>query len=575
LIGPHGDIAFMCFPGWSDPAIFASMMGGRGYYQVVPDTPRYVWGGYYDDCEGLIWNSRWLTEDSIVESREALAFPGERDTAIIMRRLTAKLGKTPMVVRLEVFADFGRKKLPPMKREPDGSWSTAMGDIFLRWSGASEAKPEEDGLTLRFTLGQSAARDFVLEISRKRLDAPPPDAHRLWRQTESEWAKAVPSLTGSAGKRDAEHAYAILRSMTTSGGGMVAAATTSLPERAEAGRNYDYRYCWIRDQAYAGLGAAGLEGSVFDDAVRFVVERVLDEGPELRPAYTPEGRRLPDQSEMGGLAGYPGADGVKVGNKAGKQFQLDCFGEALQLFARAAQQDRLSLEGWRAAQVAAESIEKRWEEPDSGVWELNPRWWAHSRLSCVAGLRQIARSGAHAPEQRHFEDLAERIAATTAAKCLHPSGRWQRAEDDPKLDAALLLPIAREAIPARDSRTVATVQAIVTELTKDGYVFRFRPDRDPLGAAEGAFLLCNFWMSLAVLRQGDATQAARWFERGRSACGPPGVYSEEYDVRQRQLRGNVPQAFVHAAVLECARELGAAGVVFGEETRSESEAGAA
>jgi GH15 family glucan-1,4-alpha-glucosidase len=140
---------------------------------------------------------------------------------------------------------------------------------------------------------------------------------------------------------------------------------------------------------------------------------------------------------------------------------------------------------------------------------------------------------------------------------VHESGRWQRSADDPAVDAALLLPPIRGALPADDPRTLATLRAYVAELTQDGYAYRFRHDAGPLGDAEGAFLLCGFILALALHQQGDEVGAARWFERTRAACGSPGLYSEEYDVTERQLRGNLPQAFVHALMLECAVRLAA------------------
>jgi GH15 family glucan-1,4-alpha-glucosidase len=140
----------------------------------------------------------------------------------------------------------------------------------------------------------------------------------------------------------------------------------------------------------------------------------------------------------------------------------------------------------------------------------------------------------------------------SAAAAVHPSGRWQRSPTDARVDAALLLSAIRGAIPASDPRSIATLQAVASELTQDGYCYRYRPDGRPLGESEGAFLLCGFLMSLAYTQQGDRIGAARWFERNRAASGPPGLYSEEFDITQRQLRGNLPQAFVHALMLECA-----------------------
>jgi GH15 family glucan-1,4-alpha-glucosidase len=148
--------------------------------------------------------------------------------------------------------------------------------------------------------------------------------------------------------------------------------------------------------------------------------------------------------------------------------------------------------------------------------------------------------------------LADRLVEEAGARCVHPSGRWQRAADDERVDASLLLGAIRGAVPAEDPRSRRTLEAVLAELTEDGYCYRYRPDDRPLGKAEGAFLLCGFWMALALSQQGHAVAAGRWFERNRAACGPPGLFAEEYDVTERQLRGNLPQAFVHALLLEAA-----------------------
>jgi hypothetical protein len=172
-------------------------------------------------------------------------------------------------------------------------------------------------------------------------------------------------------------------------------------------------------------------------------------------------------------------------------------------------------------------------------------------LICAAGLRAMATAGASAMDAAVWSGLADTIVADAASDCVHPTGRWQRACDDPSVDAALLLPAIRGALPATDPRSVATVAAVRAEPGKDGYVYRFRKDARPPGAAEGAFTLCGF-LALAEHQQGDALAARTWFERNRAACGPPGLFSEEYDVTQRQLRGNLPQAFVHALMVEAA-----------------------
>ena len=170
---------------------------------------------------------------------------------------------------------------------------------------------------------------------------------------------------------------------------------------------------------------------------------------------------------------------------------------------------------------------------------------------CAAGLRKIAE---HQPGERaaRWVALADAIVADTAAHALNPAGHWQRSPTDSRVDAALLLPAIRGGIPAEDPRSIATLEAVARELTDDGFCYRYRPDERPLGESEGAFVMCGFLMALAYAQQGDQVRAARWFERNRAACGPAGLLSEEFDVAQRQMRGNLPQAFVHALLLHCA-----------------------
>lgn len=551
LIGPRGDIAWMCAPRWDSDGVFSALIGGSGAYAVTP-AGRFVWGGYYENGS-LIWRSRWITETGIIECREALAFPGDPRTAVILRRIVATQGDARADVVLEPAAGFGRRHLRELRQDDNGVWAGRVGDLWLRWTGCADAQVHSDGradrrLTAVLDLPAGTHHDLVLEVGDTTPDSAPPDADRLWEATETAWREALPELGPTIAPRDARHSYAVLRGLTSEGGGMVAAATMSLPERATQGRNYDYRYVWIRDQCYAGQAvAADGPHPLLDDAVRFVAERILHDGPNLAPAYTINGRRVPDERSLR-LPGYPGGTDI-AGNHANVQFQLDSFGEALLLFAAAARHDHLDTSHYQAVTATVAAIEARWRRPDAGLWELDQQHWAHSRLICAAGLRTIAAAGVAAADAAAWNSLADTILADSA-DCLHPSGRWQRSPTDPRVDAALLLPAIRGALPAADPRSLATVQAVADELGEDGYVYRFRQDARPLGETEGAFVLCGFLMALAAHQQSDPVAAARWFERNRAACGPPGLYSEEFDVTQRQLRGNLPQAFVHALMLE-------------------------
>ncbi|MBV9661637.1 MAG: hypothetical protein JO337_10820 [Acidimicrobiales bacterium] len=555
LIGPRGEMAWMCFPSWDSPSVFSALLGGAGHYQVAPSDERFVWGGYYERST-LIWTSRWVTTDALIECREALAFPGHPSKTVILRRVRAVHGRASLTVRLQVAGDYGRRPITELARTA-GVWTAASGAVHLRWQPGPGVRRNHKGeLTLQVDLAEGEHRDLILELSTHRIEDPLADPDELWTATEDSWCRDAPVMDGVPGQRDAAHAYSVLRGLTTASGAMVAAATMSLPERAEAGRNYDYRYAWIRDQCFAGQAAAVVEGgeTLLDAAVSFVTERLQADGPELKPAYRTTGEPVPDESDLTHLPGYPGGQ-VKAGNRANRQFQLDALGEALLLFAAAARDGRLTHDNWKAAEIAAEAIAARWEQLDAGIWELDNRWWTHSRLTCVAGLRQIA-AGGSGPQSGQWTTLADAIAAETARRCVHSAGRWQRAADDEGVDAALLLPVLRGAVMLDDPRTAATITAIEDRLCQDGYLYRYRHDERPLQDAEGAFSLCGFALALVYRQQGRRDQALAWFERNRASCGPPGLLTEEFDVGERQLRGNLPQAFVHALLLECAARLG-------------------
>lgn len=552
LIGPRGDVCWMCVPRWDSDAVFATLIGGQGVYAIQPADSRYVWGGYYEPGT-LIWRSRWVTPDGIVECREAMLYPGDPHRAVLLRRVEAITVGSRLRVTFAPSGGFGSEGMRGIRHQ-GASWVARSGGLHIRWTAGPGARRTRQGLELGFSLAAGDHRDFVLEISDRELTNAPPEPDHAWESTEYTWKDRVPKLSGTLAPVDARHAYAVLNGLTASTGAMVAAATTSLPERSDAGRNYDYRYAWIRDQCYAGQAAAAAgQPPLLDGAVAFVADRLLADGPDLRPAYTIDGGEVPQERQLDGLAGYPGGSD-KIGNHVRSQFQLDAFGEALLLFATAAEHDRLSNEHWRAVEAAVSAVKRRWREPDAGIWELHPDHWTHSRLTCVAGIRAVARHAA-SHQVGDWTALADQILATAAKQGVHESGRWQRSAADEKVDAALLLPGIRHAIAEDDPRSAATIAAVEDELAEDHFVYRFRQERGPLSRAEGAFILCGFIMALAKHQHGDARSAARYFERNRAACGTPGLFSEEFDVDQRQLRGNLPQAFVHALLLEAAARL--------------------
>lgn len=559
LCGPRGDITWLCSPRWHDDAVFSQMVGGSGLYAVTPhDT--YVWGGSYDDGS-LVWCHQWVTSDAVIECRDALAQPADPARVVVLRHAEARQGDLHVRVRLDLRARFGVDPMTDLHRDEHGVWTGRSGPVGFRWQGAAGALPDPTGvLVWDLDMPQGAGHDLVLEIADAGTlrSAPLPDAATAWRATERWWGHAVPRFPSSAAPRDTRQAYAVMRGLTSSTGAMVAAATTSLPERANARRNYDYRYAWIRDQCIAGTAvAADGPHPLLTSAAHFVGQALLEHGLHLAPAYTVDGGTVPKE-QLIDVAGYPGADELVRGNWVTDQFQLDTLGEALQLFAACARHDALDEHGAAAARIAVDVMVQRWMEPDAGIWEIQPDWWAHSRLACVGGLRAAAAAGVGGrPDD--LEHLAGTILDETRRRCAHPSGRWQRSPHHRDTDASLLLPVVRGATPADDRLHLGTLAEVLDRLSDDGYVYRYAVDGEAPGTAEGAFLLCGFIVALAELQQGDVTSAYRFFERNRSAAGSPGLLTEEVDVRQRQLRGNLPQAFVHALLLETSVRLGQLG----------------
>ena len=375
VVGPDGAVVWLCVPRWDSDAVFSALVGGSGYYTVAP-AGRYVWGGHYEPGT-LVWRNRWAGEGAVVECREALAAPARADTALLLRRVEVSEGKAELGIVLHPRAGYGTDPARRVRQDEKGAWLVSTGPLRLRWSGAPKAEVAPDGhggrrLTANFTLTKGEHLDLVLEVAQGPVRSEPPDADALWSATEQHWRQMVPAMDGVAASRDARHACAVLSGLTATSGGTVAAATTSLPERFESNRNYDYRYVWIRDQCFIGHAIAAVgPDRLLDDSVRFVTDRLLDDGPRLMPAYTVDGGRVPDERSLE-LPGYPGGTDI-VGNHVNSQFQLDVFGEALLLFAAAAAHERLDVDGWRAAETAVDAIRRHRGEVDAGIWELDPK----------------------------------------------------------------------------------------------------------------------------------------------------------------------------------------------------------
>lgn len=553
VIGPQGDIVWLCVPRWHDEPVFTSLLGGHGAFTVTPADPWHVWGGSYEPAS-LVWRSRWVGNDAVIECDEALSYPADDRVAVLLRRVRAVSGAAHVTVDFRPVAGFHGAAAEDLILE-DGVWTGRAGDLRFRVSGLADAHVEQPGaLCARLQVPAGEQHDIVVEFARGDLPEQPADADHRWVATRAAWGRVVPRLEGAPARGNVRQSYAVLTGLTSADHGMVAAATLSLPERAREGRNYDYRYAWIRDQCYTGQAIAALGPyPLLDSALSFVTDRILEHGADLRPAYTVTGESVPDEHHAD-LPGYPGGGDV-VGNWVNGQFQLDTFGEALSMYAAAARHDLLQPRHWEAVRTCVAVIDQKWGDPEAGVWELDDDRYTQSRLACVAGLSAIARHAAPA-EAGPWLTLADRILLEISDTCLHPSGRWQQSPTQQRVDASLVLPTVRGALAPDDPRSAATREAVLHELSTDGHVYRFRHDDRPLADAEGSFTLCGLIMALALAQLGRYPEAVHYFERARAACTNSGLYTEEYDTRQHQLRGNLPQAFVHAFFIEASVALG-------------------
>lgn len=276
VTGPHGEIAFLCAPRWHDDAVFSSLLGGEGGYVVAPVGALAVHGGSYLPGT-LVWTDRWVTADGVVECQQALAMPADPHRVVLLRRIRSVDAGVRVAATLECRAGFGAEPMVLSGRVAE-SWEATTGGLHLRWSGAADARPDGGALRLELGLRPGEEHDLVLEIADHPLDAPPPDPEPAWERTLQVWRDEVPALTDSVAPAESRHSYAVLRGLTAGTGAMVAAATTSLPEQVEQGRNYDYRFAWVRDQCLVGQALAAVGGNpLLDGAVRVVADRLLRE----------------------------------------------------------------------------------------------------------------------------------------------------------------------------------------------------------------------------------------------------------------------------------------------------------
>jgi GH15 family glucan-1,4-alpha-glucosidase len=570
LVSRDGSIDWLCLPRFDSAACFASLLGDRehGHWRIAPEdsdariSRRYVPGT-------AVLETHFETAGGACTLIDFMPLTDDEEKVDVVRIVRGEKGEVAM--RMELVLRFNYGQAVPWVRRRDYGLSAVSGPDAVELHTAVALDSRDMKTASRFTVREGEAVPFTLSYHRShRMPHFVPDRSESMERTISrwqEWSKRV--------RFDIEHEVwreAVIRSLITlklltfdPTGGIVAAPTTSLPEAIGGSRNWDYRYCWLRDSAltlYALLNAGFREEA---EAWRQWLLRAAAGHPQqLRIMYGIGGERWLPENEVPWLPGYENSLPVRIGNEAVGQMQLDVYGELIETLHTAREAELAPLaEAWRFEKVLLSHLGTAWRTPDHGIWEVRgePRAFTHSRLMCwVAFDRAIEsakRFGLEGPIER-WRKLCETIRADILANGFD-SGRnsFVQHYGGKPLDASLLLIPQVGFLPPDDPRVVGTVAAIEQELLRDGFVLRYSTEHvdDGVGGKEGAFLVCSFWLADAYAMLGRLDDATELFERLLAIRNDLGLLAEEYDPIRKRLVGNFPQGFSHIGLINTAFNL--------------------
>ena len=569
LVGRDGSIDWLCLPRFDSGACFSALLGG-------PEHGRWLIAPTQDDAgiarrylgDTLILETVFTTADG---SASLVDFMYRRNGSSELVRIVRGLqGQVSMRTELIVRFDYG-SIVPWVFQQDDGRLQFIAGPDKVLLDTNIQTRGEGLSTVGDFTVREGEEASFVLNWSPSYRAAPPPfsgeevaDARKQVHSFWTGWAAAFKPADGWG--------EAVLRSLLTlkalahwETGGIVAAATTSLPEKLGGPRNWDYRYCWLRDATFTLY--ALIEVGFLDEAKawhEWLLRAVAGSPDDLQIVYGVAGERRLEEYEIPWLPGYEGSTPVRIGNGAVKQLQLDVYGEVLDAFYVARRAGLSTSEATWALECGLVShLEKIWREPDEGIWEVRggPRHFTHSKvMAWVAfdrAVRSIEEFGLDGPLER-WRDIRASIHREV---CEHGYDAGQNAFvqsfGDATLDASLLLLPMVGFLPPDDPRVRGTVAAIERKLVRDGLVMRYDTGStvDGLPPGEGAFLACSFWLVDNYVLLGRYDEAGALFERLLALRNDVGLLAEEYDPHGRRQLGNFPQAFSHLALINAAHSL--------------------
>jgi GH15 family glucan-1,4-alpha-glucosidase len=566
LVGRDGSIDWLCLPRFDSGACFAALLGkpehGRWLIEPVGKVRR-VTRQYRDST--LVLETTFETDDGAVSVVDCMP-PRMREPALV-RLVVGLRGRVPMRMQLVLRPDYG--SITPWVRSTNrGLRAVAGPDTFLL-DTPIELRGEDYTTVAEFEVAGGDEVPFVLAWQNLGEDDPEPfDAARTIRETEQWWRVWAGRCTYEGRWREAVvRSLVTLKALTYAPtGGIVAAVTTSLPEKIGGVRNWDYRYCWVRDASFTLF--ALLNNGYADEAIAWrlwLLRAVAGKPSQMNIMYGLAGERRLTETELDWLPGYENSKPVRVGNAAHKQFQLDVFGEVMAAL-HMATENGLPPEpdAWQVQLELLNFLEQGgWQQPDEGIWEVRGprRHFTHSKvMAWVAvdrAIKQAGQLGVDAPLER-WQSLRQKIHDEVCSRGYNEQRRtFVQYYGSDNLDASLLMIPMVGFLPGDDPRVRGTVEAIERELMVDGFVRRYptTEDLDGLPPGEGAFLVCTFWLVDCYHIIGRTEDAERLFERLLALRNDVGLLSEEYDPRAERLVGNFPQAFSHVGLVNAARRL--------------------
>ena len=570
LVGKNGSIDWLCAPRFDSGACFANLLGNvdNGRWLIAPQNETYrVTRRYRADT--VILETEFTTDTGVVTLIDFMPIAEQRDHLDVVRIVTGTRGSVAMQMEAVFRFDYG--SLVPWVRRRDYGLNAIAGPDAVALRIPVSFNSRDFKTRAEFTVRQGRSIPFVMTWYPSH--EPPPrtkQPRRMLAATESWWREWSSRCEPHCGEwiEPVKRSLMTLKSLTyTPTGGIVAAPTTSLPEMPGGARNWDYRYCWLRDATFT---LYALLTSGYKDEARtwrhWLLRAVAGKPRDMQIMYGISGERRLWEYEVPWLDGYEHSRPVRMGNAAHEQLQLDVYGEVMDtLYVARKSGFPHDEEGWKVQESLMDFLESSWDQPDNGIWEVRGprRDFTHSKvMTWVAidrAVRMVERFESQGPVEK-WRALRDRIHEDVCRRGFDPErNSFVQYYGGKELDAALLMIPLVGFLPARDPRVAGTLEAIQRELMSDGLVRRYsaKPSVDGLPPGEGAFLPCTFWLADNLALSGRHEEARSVFKRLLATANDVGLLSEEYDPHNQRQLGNFPQALSHVSLINTAHNLNA------------------